>query len=120
MKRLLSWRVIIGLVLGLCLGWYTGGKVAEAQSQTDPLVGKWNVEVTPEDASKQDGARQFKDVLTFTVGNEFVSKELAKKGFEKGKYDTDQRRYGPAKFNATIESKAEGKAKWDGIATGQN
>jgi hypothetical protein len=120
MKRLMSWRVWIGVIIGLYLGWYTGGKVATAQSQTDPLVGKWAVEVTPEEDARSAGEKQFKDVLVFTKGETFIAEECRKRGFEAGKYETDQRRFGPAKFTANIESKKEGKAKWEGLATGQN
>lgn len=121
MKRWFKLRIAIAVMVGLYLGWYTGGKVATAQSQTDPLLGKWQVEVIPDDDGKRAGGKKFEDVLEFKNADVVTSTELKKMEFkENGKYETDSRRYGPAKFWATFEDKKQGKAKWEGIATGQN
>src|SRR5438067_1923979 len=123
MRRLKSWRVWMGVILGLYLGWQAEGViggVANAQSRSDPLQGVWKVEVTADDDARGGGAKDFKDTLDFHKDDTFTSEEFKKRGIKEGKYETDQRPFSPAKFDAKMENKAGDKIKWSGVATGQN
>lgn len=89
----------------------------QVQLMRDPLEGKWDVTVTPDDDARSSGAREFQDVFTFK-NSSFDSKEMVKHGFEKVMYDSDTRPAGVGGFSAAaISTKDEGKAKWSGFVT---
>lgn len=77
----------------------------------------WNVEILPDEDSRGNGAKDFKDALTFKQFK-FSSKELAGKGFEPVTYGEDTRGVGLQGFNADVTSKSEGSARWIGTVTG--
>jgi len=110
----------MGAMLGLFLGWQAGGLVSGAPGSHQALEGKWKIEMTPDEQGQSAGEKGFKDVLNFKVDETFNSEELKKRGFKDGKYEPDQRPYGPAQFKATLESEKQGTTKWTGVATGQN
>jgi hypothetical protein len=86
-------------------------------SRGERFAGSWAITLTPNgvDAS-QPGATKFDEVLTFNV-NVMTTQELAKHGFKEASYDSDERSFGPAKFNCTQTSDAEGKIEWQGLTS---
>src|SRR5436190_10022054 len=120
MRRLKSWRVWLGAFIGLYLGWHAAGMMANAQSRTDPIQGVWKLDVSADDDARGAGAKDFKDTLDFHKDDVFTSTHFKEQGIKEGKYETDQRPFGPAKFDATLESKAGDKIKYSGVSTGQN
>jgi hypothetical protein len=113
----------MGAFIGLYLGWNAAsmiGGVASAQSRTDPIQGVWKLEVMADDDARGGGAKDFKDTLDFHKDDVFTSTHFKEQGIKEGKYETDQRPFGPAKFDAKMENKAGDKIKYSGVSTGQN
>jgi hypothetical protein len=117
-KRRITWRVLLGAMLGLYLGWQAGGLLSAAPANKGPLEGKWKVDVT---ASEENaGEKGYKDILTFKVDETFNSEKFKKAGFKDATYEVDQRPYGPAQFKVTLTDDKQGEIKFTGVATGQN
>jgi hypothetical protein len=82
----------------------------------DPFKGKWEVTITPDDDARLNGAKEFKDTLTFTP-TMFSSDQMQKKGFDPVQYDDDTRPGSIGGFDANQTSKTDGKLKWSGFVT---
>ena len=112
MKKCLGFAAL-AVVAVACIG---AGRNA-SQLMKDPLDGKWELTVTPDDDARTAGEKEFKDTLTFK-GGKFTSDALQKHGFDPGPYDEDPTRGGMGTFDAVLKSKTEeGKAKWHGLVT---
>lgn len=114
MKKLLSRQRAFGLALGLVAGWWAAGTMTSSAMAASAVQGTWKVTCTPDADTK--GAKEQKVTLVFKPA-EFSVTEWAKAGYKPAAYETDERRFGPAKFDATIENPKDGsKAKWSGVA----
>lgn len=83
----------------------------------DALHGKWAATVVPDDMNV--GAKQFKDVITFSLGDLFASDELSKQGYEPTTYKDRGSPIGvAAKFEVTQTNKAGDTAAWTGAEAG--
>ena len=112
MKKRLRFAALAVFAM-VCLG--AGRNVS--QLMKDPLDGKWELTVTPDDDARTAGEKEFKDNINFN-GGKFTSEALQKHGFDPGPYDEDTRP-GIGTFDAVLKSKTEeGKAKWHGMVTG--
>jgi hypothetical protein len=86
----------------------------------DAFNGNWKVTVSPaDDDAAKNGAKEFKDVLTFK-GSQLTSAELKKKGFDSTPYDEDTRGGVAATFKCEMKSEKAGKAVWTGTSTGSD
>src|SRR2546430_16925254 len=103
MRRLMTWRVTVGVMIGLCLGWLAGGYVSVARGAY-VLPGTWKVEVTPDEQAQTAGEKEFKDTVTFKVDDTFSSEAFKKRGFKDDKAEINQPRFGPAEFSVTLKS----------------
>ncbi len=83
------------------------------QLMRDPLEGKWDVTVTPDDDAHGNGGREFKDTVTFKNGT-FSSPAMKKHGFDDAEYEENTRPAGIGEFTVIQKSKTEGKIKWHG------
>lgn len=114
MKKLLSRHRALGLALGLVAGWWAAGTMTAPAMAASAVQGTWKVTLTPDADAK--GAKEQKVTLVFKPA-EFSVTEWTKAGFKPAEYQTDDRRFGPSKFDATIENPKDGtKAKWSGLA----
>lgn len=78
----------------------------------DPLEGKWNITLSPDDDARHAGGRDMTDTLIFK-GGLMATVELQKHGFEPCSYDTNTRPEGLGSFDAVQKSKTnEGTLKW--------
>ncbi|HZZ43117.1 MAG TPA: hypothetical protein VFE58_09275 [Tepidisphaeraceae bacterium] len=126
MKKIFSRRRAIGMCVGLLAGWWSASLMttAHAQRASNSLEGTWQVTVTPDDDTKKNGGREMKLTLVFKPA-EFSVTEWEKSGYKPAAYETDERRFGPTKFDGTLTNAKEGEkkgdtAKWSGLATGQD
>lgn len=118
MIKLPSRSRLLGLTIGLVAGWYAAGMVANAQRPTRSAEGTWALTLTPAAESKKAGEREQKVTLVVRP-HEFTVTEWEKRGFKPAPYETDERRFGPAKFDGTLTNEKEGSsAKFTGTATG--
>ena len=114
MKKLISRHRALGLTVGLVAGWWAAGMMTTPALAASAVQGTWKVTVTPDENAK--GAKEQKLTLVFKPA-EFEVKEWSKQGYKPATYETDDRRFGPCKFNATLENPKDGsKAKWSGLA----
>jgi len=121
-RRFLKWRIFLGILLGLFLGWEAGGlvSVSARAAKLPALEGTWKVDITPDEQSQTSGEKGFKDTFTIKVDDTFTSEKFKKLGFKDAKCDIDERPYGPAQFKVTLASDKQGEIKFSGVATGQN
>jgi hypothetical protein len=119
-KRLLHWRIALGVLLGLYLGWQAGSLVPARAAKLPALEGTWKIDVTPDEQSQSAGEKGFKDTVTVKVDDTFSSEKFKKLGFPDAKGEIDERPYGPAQFKAILTSDKQGEVKFSGVATGQN
>jgi hypothetical protein len=83
----------------------------------DAFVGTWKVVVTPDEAARKAGGKEFKDTFTFK-GDQFETRAWKEKGFAATKYEEDTRAGIVASFKAVAKStKNEGEATWTGTST---
>jgi hypothetical protein len=119
MNKLLSRRRALGALIGLTAGWLAAGAMtAHAQKATNYLEGTWHVTATP--AEKSNG-KELKITLVIKPDVFTVTEWEKQLGFKPAEYQTDQRRFGPVKFDGTLTSESKGiKTKWSGTAESQD
>ena len=115
MKKIFARRRVFGALIGLTAGWYAAGMLpSQAIAAPSQVEGSWKVTLTPDEGAK--GQKETKVTLVFKPA-EFSVTEWAKQGYKPAEYQTDDRRFGPCKFDATLENEKTGeKAKWSGVA----
>lgn len=79
---------------------------------TDPFPGVWNVTMTPNGASLNDGAKVFQDAVMFE-DNTLMTENFAFYGFSPGEYTVDENN-----FSATMQSGTKGTLSWTGQVSG--
>jgi hypothetical protein len=101
------------ITIAIFLAVFSLAAVRPVQLMRDPLEGKWDVTVTPDDDAHGNGGREFKDTVTFKNGT-FSSPAMKKHGFDDADYEENTRPAGLGEFTVIQKSKTEGKIKWSG------
>jgi hypothetical protein len=114
MRKRLVRRRVVGVAVGLVAGWWAAGAMTSQAMAASAVEGTWAVTVSPE-GTETKGKGQ-KVTLVFKPA-EFSVKEWEKQGYKGAGYETDDRRFGPCKFEGTLENEKTGeKSKWVGVA----
>jgi len=100
----------VGMLLAL-LCWPATAQGDEAPQ--DLFLGTWHVTMTPDEASRLDGAKQFTDAMVFADG-QLLAELFAFYGFAPGVYTVGAEP--PNSFTAANQSGSKGTLSWSGSA----
>jgi hypothetical protein len=93
------------------------GGSGQTQKSTQGFSGsKWNVTLTPDEASAARGITPFTDVLIFDNGK-MTAPECLKYGFKTSSFKSSRKGEG-MEFTTTQKSEQEGTGDWTGLAVG--
>lgn len=87
--------------------------VSPAAELPDTFAGTWTITLTPDNDSKNNGAKLFEDAMVFEEG-QLLTENFAFYGFEPGTYVIDAEK--PGAFSATLASGTQGGLVWTGAA----
>lgn len=124
MKKLACALAIACLGLGAAFAASQTQKSESSSGSTQTQKGKrglagsrWDVTLTPDEASAAKGTTPFTDVLIFDNANKMTSPECMKYGFDAAPFKASHK--GEVQdFSSTLKSAAEGSSEWTGTVEG--